>query len=336
VLRAELTLAYAAARRSVALVDVSEHGWLRVTGRDRLDFLQRLSTNDLRGLAAGGGLPTVLCSATGRMIALLVVLAGEEVLFARTAPEQKQSVARYLEGLIFWGDEVEIADASAEVMQIGLFGPGATPALNALAGKPLDEIAPYGWTHATIAGEELVVQRGGSLELANWTLVAPAAHGEGARAALQRIGPALDKAELESLRIESGIPSWGSELGEQATPLETGLEDAIATSKGCYTGQEVIARQLNYDKITRRLVGLNLAETAETAGLAGAPVRVAGSRNGYVGSATWSPLLRRSIALAVVPRDAATPGGTVTVLRGDEEIAATVAQLPFVTRQRGE
>ena len=329
---AKSTFAYAAARQGIAIADTGGHGWLRVTGRDRLDFLQRLSTNDLRGLAVGGGLPTVLCSAIGRVIALLVALAGEDALFLRTAPEQGQPVTRYLQGLIFWGDEVEIADASAEMAQIGMLGPRATQALTALADKALDDIAPYYWAHATIAGHDLMIQRGGALELADWTLIVPAAYGENVRAALRQVGPTLDRPECDALRIEAGIPAWGREFGEQATPLETGLEGAISANKGCYTGQEVIARQLNYDKVTRILAGLLLPETAEVAGLAGAPVRAAGGRTGYVGSATWSPQLDRPIAMAVVPRDAAAPGSMVTVLQDGKEITATVARLPFVRR----
>ena len=91
-----MTDAYEAARHAVAVADISDSGWLTLGGPDRLEFLHRLSTNDLRGLQAGQGLPTVLTNATGRVIAVLLVFAGEDRLYLRTEPGQARQVARYL------------------------------------------------------------------------------------------------------------------------------------------------------------------------------------------------------------------------------------------------
>ena len=118
-------------------------------------------------------------------------------------------------------------------------------------------------------------------------------------------------------------------MSDQVTPLEAGLRDAISDNKGCYTGQEVIARQLNYDKVTRRMVGLLLPADAPIAGLTGATI-AAGGRGGFVGTTVWSPALDRPIALAFVPRDVAQPGAQVTLRSDDGEIIATVTDLPFV------
>jgi folate-binding protein YgfZ len=323
--------AYEAARQAVAVADIGDWGWLVVNGPDRLDFLHRLSTNDLRGLRPGQGLPTVLTSATGRVIAALWVYAGEDGLYVRTEPGQARQVSRYLNSMIFFNDHAELP-AAPEVQQFALFGPGAGELLGRLAGLPGELVAaPYGWRDAEIAGTAVAIQRGGPLALPDWTVVAPRGQAGAVFQALTAEAAVLDAETLAALRVEAGLPAWGHELSDQVTPLETGLSAAISYTKGCYTGQEVIARQTNYDKITRRLAGLILPEGEACApGLAGAPVSGVAGRPGFIGTVAASPALGRCIALAVVPRDLAVPGSSATIRVGDREITATVAELPFV------
>jgi folate-binding protein YgfZ len=373
--------AYAAARAAVAWADSSDHGWLRLAGRDRLDFLQRLSTNDFRKLTPGGGLPAVLCSATGRVIAPLIVYAADAALWLRTPPGRAAALAAYFSRLIFWNDEVEVSDESAGTAQFGLFGPAAVHLLARLLDDP--ELArsetgqssaarpetgqsnaarpetgqssaarsetgqssaarsetgqsgpslfdqPYGWRGREIAGSPVTVQRGGDLEVAAWTVVAPAAGADALCAQLAENAPQLTPGQVEILRVERGIPAWGHELSDQVTPLEAGLRAAISDNKGCYTGQEVIARQLNYDKVTRRLAGLRLPADAPVAELVGATVGAGKGRGGFIGTAVWSPALAGPIALAILPRDLCQPGTVVFVKQGDAELAAEVVELPF-------
>jgi folate-binding protein YgfZ len=148
------------------------------------------------------------------------------------------------------------------------------------------------------------------------------------RSLLAAAAPALDEDQVEALRVEKGIPAWGSELSDQVTPLEAGLRAAISDNKGCYTGQEVIARQLNYDKVTRRMVGLLLPVDAPIAGLTGAAI-AGGGRGGFVGTVVWSPALGRPTALAFVPREAAKPGALVSIKHAGAEVVGEVTDLPF-------
>ncbi len=320
--------AYHAARTTAAFADLSDSGWLRLTGRDRLDLLHRLSTNDLRKLEAGQGAPTVLTSATGRVMALLMVYAGAQEALLRTQPGQAAGVVRYLNSMIFWQDEVTVADLSAETAQFGVYGPLAAERLAGLT-SALPDVPAYGWGNTTLAGIAVTLHRGGPLEVPAWTVVAPRASADEIRAALAAVAAGLDAATVEVLRVEAGLPAWGRELSDQVTPLETGLLPAISFNKGCYTGQEVIARQVNYDKITRSLVGLLL--DADAAGCVRSGAAVAGpGRGGFVGSVVTSPALNRPIALAVVPRELAGPGTQVKVLQDGQEFVATVTGLPFV------
>jgi tRNA-modifying protein YgfZ len=320
------------------IADFSDHGWLRLTGRDRLDFLQRLSTNDLRRLTPGQGLPTVLASGVGRVMALLVAYVGADALYLRTSPGQAAGVRRYLTSMIFWNDQVEVSapgDESTHVAQFALFGPDADTTIAGLAGLSLDALPtnPGGWRPAEIAGTPITLHRGGPLEVQQWTVVVPAAHAAAVRTALIADAALLDIAAVELLRVEAGIPAWGRELNDQVTPLEAGLIEAVSFNKGCYTGQEVIARQANYDKITRRLVGLILpggAADLSPNAFTGAPVRAGSGKPGFVGTVVWSAAREAWLALAVVPRDAAAPGNRVTITLAGDTLTATTAALPFI------
>ena len=137
--------AYQAAHEAAALGELTGWGWLRLTGRDRLDLLHRLSTNDLKKLAPGAGAPTVVTSAVGRVMALLTVYAGETDVYVRTMAGQGAGVSRYLNSMIFWNDQVEVANLSEASVQAALVWPtGATNSRAADEPESADT-PPYGW-----------------------------------------------------------------------------------------------------------------------------------------------------------------------------------------------
>jgi aminomethyltransferase len=249
--------AYQAAREGAAVSELTGWGWLRLTGRDRLDLLHRLSTNAVKNLAPGAGAVTVLTSPVGRVMAVVNAYAGENEAYLRTMPPQAAGVTRYLSSMIFWQDQVEVTNLAEQRGQLALYGPQARDTLERLTGADLAGVPEYGWSSAAISGAAVALLRGGPLEPAAWIVVAPVDAVDAIRQAFAGL-PALDPQTVEVLRVEAGLPLWGRELNDDVTPLETGLLPAINFNKGCYTGQEVIARQTNYDKVTRNLVGLEL------------------------------------------------------------------------------
>lgn len=332
----EVSQAILDARQQAALARMRGWGWLQLSGPDRLDFLQRLSTNDFRGLAPGKGLPTVITSSTGHVQALLIVYAGTDTLYIRTEPGQAAGVARYLGKMIFWNDHIEIADAGSQVAQWAVYGPAAHQVVEEMSGETLDDLHAYSWRTAQIDGVTVSLHCGGPLEVPKWTIVGPATEAEHLDSVLTARLALLEASECRQLRVEAGIPAWDAELNDQVTPLEAGLIQAVHFNKGCYTGQEVIARQYNYEKISRLLVGLLLPVDLASdvlASLTGAKVQRSGAsgggRPGFAGSVVRSAAMGRPIALAVVPRDAANPGTEVVITYGDQLIAATVTSLPF-------
>lgn len=322
-------VAYQAAHATVAFADVRDHGWLRLTGRDRLELLHRLSTNDLCKLSPGAGRPTVLTSPTGRVMAFLLVYAGEDATYLRTQNHQTSGVMHYLRSMIFWQDQVEVADLGGETARFDLYGPGTEALLTRWTYLALAEIPAYGWCTADLAGVTIALHRGGPLAPHAWTIVAAHTSAAAVHEALTAQAPMLAAATTDLLRIEAGLPVWGRELSDQVTPLETGLLPAISFNKGCYTGQEIIARQTTYDKVTRNLAGLLLPEHVADVDLAGATVRGPG-RGGFIGSTAFSPVLGRPIALAIIPRELTSPGTEVVVVKDNQEITALVTTLPFI------
>jgi folate-binding protein YgfZ len=211
-------------------------------------------------------------------------------------------------------DDVVLRDASGELARLALEGP-ASPAI---ADAAQDDLA---------AAKALVLAYGVSGEAAR-QVFAPAAEAERLYQALLRAGRPHGLVEagaeaLEILRIESGTPRQGRELSEEVLPQEAGLDAAICTSKGCYTGQEVVARVRTYGQVKHRLVGLRVEGGDPPA--PGTALEVDGARVGEVTSAALSPQAG-AIALGYVRRPHDEPD---TILRGGSA-RVRVARLPLV------
>ncbi len=326
-LTAAQTTAYTAAHRSAAAYRVPAPGWLRIAGEGRRDFVQRQTTNDVRTLMPGRALLTALTGPTARLLDVWWLLiegtedAGQpEVLAVIPLPGQAAQTAAYLRSRIFFMDKVTLTDASAEFAQWQIIGPGAGELLRGLG------FAAQPDSDAMIAHESLRAIGPSPLIAPGTLLIAPAAEAEALAARLADWGAlSLDAAAYEVLRVEAGIPAAGHELTADYTPLETNLDAAISGTKGCYTGQEVIARQVNFDKVTRRLCGLRTDRPVAP----GAAVSVEGRTVGAVTSAVESPRFG-PLALAVIRRPHHAPGVRVQIDLGDGRLAGgEVAALPF-------
>jgi folate-binding protein YgfZ len=297
-------------------------GVLRLTDADRVDFLQRTTTNNIKALRPGGSCVTVLTSPTAKIIQVFTVLADEDALWLLPAPGETAALERHLRGQIFFMDKVSVSRPENELVRLRVVGPRAVAALTqaGFATLPADE---GGWLRAGAC----IVLKQEMYDLPGYELITPVSEVE----ALQmRLGaPVLDVASYTARRIELGRPAPGAELTGEYSPLEAGMAWACAENKGCYTGQEIIARQLTYDKVTRTLVGLRSATLLTP----GAAVLVEGRAAGVVTSAAYSPALQAPIALAILKRPHHAPGATVTVAvtaaGAAVEAAAEVAALPL-------
>lgn len=312
---------YTALREGAAVLPRAGAGVLVLTDADRADFLQRMTTNNVAALRPGQACVTVLTSPTARIVQVFTVAlpAGEpDALWLLPAPGETAALERHLRGQIFFMDKVRVANRSAELARLRVAGPQALRILAALGFDLMQAGAGAVHEHEGVLA---VVQH--EYDLPGVELVLPAARLDAVAGALQQAGaaPLTGGHAYHARRVELGRPAPGAELTGEYTPLEAGLAWACAENKGCYTGQEIIARQVTYDKVTRMLVGLRSAAPLAV----GAQLTVDGRDVGAITSAAWSPALEAHLALAVVKRPH-TAAGTVLLADG---VAAAVQELPF-------
>lgn len=307
------TPAYAALRQDVALWMPRDADVLHLMDADRVDFLQRMTTNDIKRLRPGGSCVTVLTSPTAKIVHVFTVMADVDTLWLLPAPGEGAALARHLRGQIFFMDKVRVAAPAAPFVRVRVAGPQAAAAL-AVAGCA----APASEGEWLRTGEIIVLKQM-AFDLPGYELLVPAAVIDDLLVRLDAV--AVDVESYTARRIELGRPAAHAELTGEYNPLEAGLAWTCAENKGCYTGQEIIARQITYDKVTRTLVAL-LGTAALTPG---APVLAEGREIGRVTSAAFSPALQAPVALAILKRPHNAPGAALTV----DGVAVTVAELPL-------
>ncbi|MFV9506034.1 MAG: YgfZ/GcvT domain-containing protein [Oscillochloridaceae bacterium umkhey_bin13] len=318
-------LAYQAAYAGAVLFDESIRGRIWMRDRDRAALLHRLSTNQIERLSPGQGTLTVLTTPIGRIIDLLTVYALDEGLLIVTSPERGSALASHLRKNIFFNDKVKLEDATLSLGQLLLAGPQAPALLTALelpgADLPAYGVVQTGWQDAPL----YVVRQRAFGATAFW-LIAPPATLATLQPALTTAGAQiLDPATAKVLRVEHGDPAYGHELSTEYIPLETGLWDAVSFTKGCYVGQEIIARMESRGRLAKRLCGLRLAQLPslpEATPLA--KLDAAGKEAGDLTSLALSPV-HGPIGLAYVRTAYAEPG-THLLVAG---ISAEVVSLPF-------
>jgi folate-binding protein YgfZ len=313
----DLLFYYRTLRTGAAVLPKPDAGVLRLAGADRVDFLQRMTTNNILALKPGGSCVTVLTSPTAKIVHVFTVLAWPEELLLLPAAGETAALERHLRGQIFFMDQVEVAAVGADRLRLRLMGPGADGVLAPL-GLDFAGAEDGAWREA----DGLLAVRQIAYDVPGYELVV-------AKDQEARVTPALecagvvtlpDSAAYTALRVELGRPAPGRELVGEYNPLEAGLAWACAENKGCYTGQEIIARQITYDKVTRTLVGLRSSELLA----AGAVVTSEGREVGVATSAAHSPALDAPLALAILKRPWNTPGTAVLVA----DRPATVIELP--------
>jgi folate-binding protein YgfZ len=285
-----------------AVRDLSERGLLRVTGADRVRFLNGMLSANVARLGAGQACPALQLDRKGHIQAELWVLAEPDALWLDVAAGAEVELRAVLEKHVI-ADDVAIESRSEELGQLGIEGPGARAAARG-AGAP--ELEPRRFARADFAGESVLWLAGGSLGAEGLRAFAP-------RALLPRLREALALPELapdaaEALRVELALPALGRDLSARNFPQEARLEAAFALDKGCYIGQEIVARIASRGAVNRLLV--KLATRALVA--PGADIRVGDTVVGQVTSSVLSPA-SGALALGYVRVAEARAGQAVDV-----------------------
>ena len=329
-----------AVRNGVGIVDVSYRSRHQLTGDDRAKFLHRIISNDVENLSAGQGTYATLLTHRGKIIADLNVYVLEDTIIIDTAPETAENLFGELDKYII-ADDVELSEVTAETGAIAVHGPKASELIQSVLN--ISDLAALPERHScvreadTLFEHPIVCIRTNATGEVGWTLYTAAEALTSLWEALMTFNAQpIGWNALESLRIEAGIPRYGTELTDAVIPLEAELEHAIDFEKGCYIGQEIVARMKYRGHPNRLLRGIEIdkdATSEEGCGLlrSGARVFNGDKEIGWVTSATFAPTLAKQIAIGYVRIAVTEPGSRVQIETSEGRVDGTVVLLPFST-----
>lgn len=319
---------YRAAREGVALHDASYREILRITGEDRATFLHGMVTQEVKNLPAGTAAYAAMVNVKGAMVGDARILKREEDLLLDVEPGLGAKVLDFL-GKYLISEDAELHDMTGEYALLRLLGPRTEFVLTATLGAPWAALAHNALRTGSLAGHPALLVGNTALEPHGVDVWVPRQELAAVwRALLEAGGPhgmkPLGFEALEQLRVEAGVPRYGQDMGDTTIPLEANLASAISYNKGCYIGQEVIARATFRGHMNRKLSGLLLGDVDAAPGT---ELKVGEKKVGWITSVVRSPLKGQRVALGYVHRDFQEPGTQLTLAAGPA--SATVAALPF-------
>ena len=315
-------------RKDAILVDLSHYGKIEFTGHDASTFLQGMVTNDVLSLEDGQGKYATFLTRQGKIISDLYLYKNKEKFQAILPPGENSNFISSIEQFIIM-EEIEIEDFSDSFSMFGVFGPNASNFLEDYACLPISsheyikheniEIIKELWTGET--GYLVIVQTEEAVDL--WKkLTAKGIQSAGLKA-------------FESLTLESGIPLFGSELGPNINPMQAFIDkEAIDFEKGCYIGQEVIAKIKYIGQVNKGLVGIEISD--EQVPEKNSKLLIDKEEVGSITRSNFSPSTNRIIAMGFVQKKAMAIGTKINILSGNKEISGTVVKLPFLNKENIE
>jgi tRNA-modifying protein YgfZ len=275
--------ALTAAETGVALCDRSHWGRIQVTGRDRVSFLHNQSTNDLKTRQPGQGCETVFITSTARTLDLATAYVTEDEVLLLVSPNRRQQLLTWLDRYIFFNDQVVLTDLTPVTTCFSLLGPQSQTLLEQLGIQMPETASVHDHQEFSLSDGKVRVALGTGLEIAGYTLILDA---DSAPAIWQQLTAAgavpMGEAVWEQLRILQGRPKPDQELTEDYNPLEARLLQTVSFNKGCYIGQETIARLNTYQGVKQQLWGIELAAFVP----AGAVIHAEGEETGKIGVLT--------------------------------------------------
>ncbi|MBT3351799.1 MAG: hypothetical protein HOC91_05810 [Nitrospinaceae bacterium] len=312
-----------ASRESAAVIDLSHRGKLRFSGPDTPKFLHGMLSNRAEDLLPGEGVYSTFLTRQGKFVADLYLYRKPESFDAILAPGMAAVLSEAIDMYIIM-DQVEVEDISISQAALGLFGPESQKILKG-AGLDPGELPEHG--HIDIEG--ITIAREPWTGDEGYLLTIPIERSENLWDALLKGGaiPAGLTA-FETLTLEAGTPLFGLDMNSNINPMQAGLETtAIDFEKGCYIGQEVIAKIKYLGQVNRGLCGIRLI--GEQIPPTGARVEANGEEVGSVTRAAYCPTEGQTLAFALLHRKAMDTGCQVSVHDGDISLNGEVTTLPF-------
>lgn len=319
---AEQTREYAALTGGAGYAELPGRTLLEVSGRDAVSFLHSFTTSDIKKLPVGRGCEAFVTSPQGKTLGHVLLFRGEKSLLVSTTPGQAPTLIGHLSRYVI-SEDVEFRDLTSERATLLLAGPQAAEVLAKSTGEsvPAELLA---WQSVSFSGQPLTIARVEYVAAPSFLLFVAASEVVALCTRLESAGAiACSEAVVESARIEAGVPLFGRDISDDNLPQEIARDaKAISFTKGCYLGQETIARIDALGHVNRQLVGVRF--TGNHVPATGTPLTVGDKDVGHVTSAAWSPKLSAPLAFALVRRAQTKAGTELASLAG----TATVVQLP--------
>lgn len=276
---------YQAARETAVLTDRSDLGVLIFSGETRFDLLNRMSTQKIHAMPKGEGTATILTTDIGRIIDRLLLYPTNSTIYTLTSGNNSDNIARYLMRFVFFQDDFHIQDISKETVIFGVYGPQARKKV-VEAGFPDEDLPLHHWRQLKFGDITAYLHRTDPIHGDGYFVLGEEKDREALWQRLLDTG--LTNADAEAfdyLRVEAGQPRFGHELTGDYIPLEANLWEDVSFNKGCYIGQEIIARMESRGKLAKKLVQLTSDGPLEVGGT----VQANGKKAGTVTSTAVGP-----------------------------------------------
>ncbi|MBW4633827.1 MAG: folate-binding protein [Iphinoe sp. HA4291-MV1] len=310
-----------AVQEGVAVCDRSFWGRIKVSDSDRLRFLHNQSTNDIQSLKPGQGCDTVFVNSTARTIDLVTAYILEDAVLLLVSPNRREFLIQWLDRYIFFADKVQLTDITDETATLSLIGPQSDAVLEKLGvGAIIGQRYGNHISIPSVSGGFVAV--GSGLASSGYTLILPASDKQEVWSQILEAGavPMSDRT-WERLRILQGRPTPDNELTEEYNPLEAGLWQTISFNKGCYIGQETIARLNTYKGVKQHLWGIHLSAPAEP----GSAITIGDEKVGRLTS--YTKTLDGHFGLGYIRTKAGGAGLKVHL----GEVEGEVVEIPFIS-----
>lgn len=250
--------------QDVWIYDRSLAGTIKVSDSDRLRFLHNQSTNDFQSLKVGAGCDTVFVTSTARTIDLVNAYILEDEILLLVSANRREKLMKWLDGFIFFADQVKLTDITENTAVFNLIGADSDQIINDLGGAEIIGKSYGNHQLFTVNNMQIRIAVGSGLALHGYTIItARENHAQIQALLIENGGNMISDRQWETLRIEQGRPVPDQELTEDYNPLEAGLWQTLSFNKGCYIGQETIARLNTYKGVKQLLWGIKLNDPVE-------------------------------------------------------------------------
>ena len=317
--------------RGAGVIDLSQRGRFQLSGSEVVQFLNGLITNDMKTLAENQWMPAIFPNVQGRLLAYVRVVRIRDGFLIDTEATTHDTVLKTIERFTLAGD-FHVVDLTKQTAMLSVQGKQAAEIVGAVLGKTLTELSGNGVVEIEWQQHTLTVLRASHTAEDGFDIIAGTDQAPVLWEALTNAGARpIGYEAFERLRIEAGVPRYGVDMDETNVVTETGLDEAVSYTKGCYIGQEIIARIKYRGHVAKKLVGLAFDRTLKI----GDEPRIKSADDKEIGrltSVTLSPHLGYTIALGYVKYDYLAAGTEVRVISSSGDLHSRVAELPFVKK----